>query len=618
MDGTKQPVLAFSFDGTKDINLRKKRMKKSLFGAHDLKKCYVGPGDEWATKFVETVIYADALRALKQVKQIQRHREAINEKYDTPYTEENKLSPVQKAKRDEKRTADLKRLKMQERQCEEHCAKLEDALIDHKIKQAEASIKGRKASKGIAGLAVAAGKVVAGQAQRFAGEEGHAAIEGAKRGSQLAHQAMHKPKAPKVPAVKSEGYEPMATKGVKELVGKVRSFASEKKHEEKPARSSTLKFRQAGQRSGFAYATGANKSVSKADNSPDADIDAGQFGIADYGATGEVAMRVKPNMKCNGCGHYQHDHTACMIGVVPSVCGDGSFPEIGYAPATPNRIAAKNATQLHADAVAIPAQAENHTIIQEIPYRIEVLGDSALTLSERMSLLKSAYQAACDLTKANVTPEKARKILHDKKVHGKTLTEQQRKYFGAVASGTARKADCYAFAKSATEDFMGERLVIAEPALKSTSIKGFADAVGTTVDVVRDIARRLGSRQDFAEFIKSKLPDIMMAHGLDEAAVSQLYRQAVRLVKSLSDAQWMAWKGFDFSAGVTDEALAQAINRNGGLLDNNIVHGSVTASEPTTILPDPEPIQRPQQEPIPMGGFVGGNLHLADSISRLN
>mgnify|MGYP001561261544 CR=1 FL=1 len=34
---------------------------------------------------------------------------------------------------------------------------------------------------------------------------------------------------------------------------------------------------------------------------------------------------------------------------------------------------------------------------------------------------------------------KAREILHDGTVHGKPITDRQRRYFGAVASGKARK-----------------------------------------------------------------------------------------------------------------------------------------------------------------------------------
>jgi hypothetical protein len=51
-------------------------------------------------------------------------------------------------------------------------------------------------------------------------------------------------------------------------------------------------------------------------------------------------------------------------------------------------------------------------------------------------------QESTDLNKGDLTPEKARKILHDGTAHGQPITEQQRKYFGAVASGSAvQKSD---------------------------------------------------------------------------------------------------------------------------------------------------------------------------------
>jgi CBS-domain-containing membrane protein len=38
-----------------------------------------------------------------------------------------------------------------------------------------------------------------------------------------------------------------------------------------------------------------------------------------------------------------------------------------------------------------------------------------------------------------ISPEKARKILHDKEIRGKPLTEKQRKLFGAAASRGKKK-----------------------------------------------------------------------------------------------------------------------------------------------------------------------------------
>ena len=40
---------------------------------------------------------------------------------------------------------------------------------------------------------------------------------------------------------------------------------------------------------------------------------------------------------------------------------------------------------------------------------------------------------------AELSPEKARKILHDKSVRGHPLTDKQRRFFGARASGKKRK-----------------------------------------------------------------------------------------------------------------------------------------------------------------------------------
>ena len=40
---------------------------------------------------------------------------------------------------------------------------------------------------------------------------------------------------------------------------------------------------------------------------------------------------------------------------------------------------------------------------------------------------------------ARLSKRKAREMLHHGEVHGESLTKKQRGYFGAVASGTARK-----------------------------------------------------------------------------------------------------------------------------------------------------------------------------------
>lgn len=60
--------------------------------------------------------------------------------------------------------------------------------------------------------------------------------------------------------------------------------------------------------------------------------------------------------------------------------------------------------------------------------------------AKRLKAIGAELKRRGDAEKAKLTPQKARQILHDKEVHGKPLTEQQRRYFGAVASGVARKA----------------------------------------------------------------------------------------------------------------------------------------------------------------------------------
>lgn len=44
------------------------------------------------------------------------------------------------------------------------------------------------------------------------------------------------------------------------------------------------------------------------------------------------------------------------------------------------------------------------------------------------------------MKKGELTPKKARQMLHDKQAQGQPLTEKQRGYFGAVAGGAAKKS----------------------------------------------------------------------------------------------------------------------------------------------------------------------------------
>lgn len=45
-----------------------------------------------------------------------------------------------------------------------------------------------------------------------------------------------------------------------------------------------------------------------------------------------IGTVIEPNVKCNGCLHYVQNKTLCLKGLVPNSCGDGSAPEVGYAP----------------------------------------------------------------------------------------------------------------------------------------------------------------------------------------------------------------------------------------------------------------------------------------------
>lgn len=57
-------------------------------------------------------------------------------------------------------------------------------------------------------------------------------------------------------------------------------------------------------------------------------------------------------------------------------------------------------------------------------------------------LAPNAEHGEEEMAKGGLTAKKARMILSDKKVHGKPLTEQQRKFFGAIASGASIKMAC--------------------------------------------------------------------------------------------------------------------------------------------------------------------------------
>lgn len=186
-------------------------------------------------------------------------------------------------------------------------------------------------------------------------------------------------------------------------------------------------------------------------------------------------------------------------------------------------------------------------------FRVDVLGDSALTFKETMAVVKSVAQL----------PEEARKNLLQEagvRLHGPRQV-----------------------------DFKKSRVSVAE----------FADMVGTTEDTVRRLARRCGDADHFAKMIKSKMPDIQRAHGLTDEDAEALFQASMRTLKSLNHEQWHHWMSKSFAnVAVTDQGLAEAIKTNG------LMHRNQVTAEGFAIYGGPEEVtpgaraQLPRPEPI--------------------
>ena len=85
---------------------------------------------------------------------------------------------------------------------------------------------------------------------------------------------------------------------------------------------------------------------------------------------------------------------------------------------------------------------------------------------ELEDLAPNAENGEEEMAKGGLTASKARMILHDKKVHGKPLTDKQRKFFGAISNGASIKG--YA----AGGDVEGE------PEIKTSKIEGRRNSTG--------------------------------------------------------------------------------------------------------------------------------------------
>lgn len=93
-------------------------------------------------------------------------------------------------------------------------------------------------------------------------------------------------------------------------------------------------------------------------------------------------------------------------------------------------------------------------------------------------LAPNAEDGEEEMKNGGLTARKAKMILHDKQVHGKPLTDQQRKFFGAIASGASMKMAC------------------------GGHVKGYAEG-GDVVDPAKELAKIEAERKNI-DAIKAK------------------------------------------------------------------------------------------------------------------
>lgn len=115
-----------------------------------------------------------------------------------------------------------------------------------------------------------------------------------------------------------------------------------------------------------------------------------------------------------------------------------------------------------------------------------------------------------EVEKGDLTPQKARQILHDGTVHGKPITDQQRKYFGAVASGSAQKSmDAIAelgevgdeLVKSGIDEAV-RNLLRTDPTPDDSTVHKLAERIGAEVDDVEEAIYKIAGKT-----IKKALPE---------------------------------------------------------------------------------------------------------------
>jgi hypothetical protein len=188
-----------------------------------------------------------------------------------------------------------------------------------------------------------------------------------------------------------------------------------------------------------------------------------------------------------------------------------------------------------------------------VPYRVDILAPSVYTPNEQISMAKSVQQ--------NV-PVPAQ--IHELQRCGLALV-------GPRKIGLSKS-----------------RLSILE----------FADALGTTENTVRALAKRCGDVDHFVAMIRERLPDIQRAHGLTDGDAQALYAVTMRTLKSLNPLEWCQWMSKSFAnQAVSDTALADAIRQNGLMDRNNLAPGGFVVHDERSDLESATPISAPLSRP---------------------
>ena len=144
---------------------------------------------------------------------------------------------------------------------------------------------------------------------------------------------------------------------------------------------------------------------------------------------------------------------------------------------------------------------------------------------ELEDLAPNAEHGEEEMAKGGLTAGKARMILHDKKVHGKPLTDKQRKFFGAISSGASIKGYAEGGDVASEEDVIDpkkerERIAKEEKAIadKKAEIKkeeAKLDAESNikkhrenTISILSGVAKKKADlEKEYSKVISGKNPD---------------------------------------------------------------------------------------------------------------